>query len=105
MFRHKSLAGFTWRFLLIFGVLAAPWPGSREMYGHSLLSLARTALATEDGRRELTFETVRDPQNGEVDARVAIVNRDLMNEEGAGPVRNFDIALGVLGAQSTALLL
>jgi hypothetical protein len=103
--RRKILIGFLCRFAVIYGLLVAPWPGWKETCARYLRAIAQGALARKHGQMELTFEAYSNRPQTPDDTRVVIVNRNLMAPDGSGPVRNLDLELGRIGANSAALLL
>ncbi|HEY3900143.1 MAG TPA: hypothetical protein VGM54_16160 [Chthoniobacter sp.] len=87
--------------LVIYTVLALPWPGLSKAYGNYFRAICRLAFTADDGRRELSFETPGESSPRPNDTRVVIVNKALMHPDGSGPVRNLDVNFGW---QSMALL-
>jgi hypothetical protein len=98
---RNPLALFFCRVVVIYLILAAPWPGVARTYGNCFRAICRMVFATDNERRELSFETAGEGSPRPNDTRVVIVNKALMHPDGSGPVRNLDINLGW---QSPALL-
>jgi len=86
----KALLVFAFRLLVVFGVLALPWPGWHEQWARVLQAMAASLFTPASGPAEVTFEPSPDT-GGASDLRVTMVNRDLMNRDGSGPVRHFDV--------------
>ena len=99
---RKTILAFLVRFVLLFALLAAPWPGVKSATGGYFRALCRSVFSADDGRRELSFETPGADSPRPDDTRVVIVNKALMNPDGSGPVRNLDVGFGW---QAVALLL
>src|SRR5258708_4401121 len=99
---RKSIAVFLARLVIVFVILAAPWPGVNKAYGGYLRGFCRMVFAADDGRRELSFETPGENSRRPDDTRIVIVNKALMQPDGSGPVRNLDVNFGW---PATALLL
>jgi hypothetical protein len=99
---RNPITRFLCRALIIYALLAFPWPGLNKAYGNYFRALCRLVFTADDGHRELSFETPGDNSRRSNDTRVAIVNKQLMHPDGSGPVRNLDVNFGWL---STALLL
>jgi hypothetical protein len=93
MWPRNPIAIFVCRFLVIFLILVIPWPGLDGAYSAWLRVLGRAVFATDEGRRELTFEKRTDDPAHPHDIRIEIANRALLHEDGSGPVRNLDIGL------------
>lgn len=99
---RKTILAFLVRFVLLFALLAAPWPGVKSATGGYFRALCRLVFSADDGRRELSFETPGADSPRPDDTRIVIVNKALMNPDGSGPVRNLDVGFGW---QAVALLL
>lgn len=78
---------FALRFILAFALLASPWPHWHDLWRSAFLQIATVTLARTNGAREVSAEILQPAVNG-TDFRFTIVNRGLMNHDGAGPVRN-----------------
>ncbi|AHF93964.1 hypothetical protein OPIT5_01580 [Opitutaceae bacterium TAV5] len=77
------------RFVLIFALLALPWPGVKAFSSAYFCILGRIVFGQTGGPREVQFAD-RNPGNpGEV--RATIINWRLMGAGGSGPVRNVDL--------------
>jgi hypothetical protein len=88
------------RFAVVFGLLLIPWPGLTEWCGQALRDAGTLVFTSPRGAREITFE-----QQGYRGTRLVIVNRQLMNGDGSGPVRNLDFnTLSVIWRPGTLLL-
>ena len=81
--RHAPF--FAVRFAVVFCLLIISWPKESAWCGYALRGLGTMAFTRAQGQREVTFEPL-DYHN----TRVVIVNRGLMDKDGAGPVRNLD---------------
>jgi hypothetical protein len=98
---RNPLTRFLCRFVIIYTILALPWPGLSKAYGNYFRAICRIVFSADDGQRELSFETPGDNSPRPNDTRVVIVNKSLMHPDGSGPVRNLDANIGW---QSIALL-
>jgi hypothetical protein len=99
---RKALWLFLCRLVVIYVILAFPWPGLSKAYSVYFRAICRMVFSADDGRRELSFEAPAEDSKRPNDTRIVIVNKELMHPDGSGPVRNVDISFGWL---STALLL
>ena len=103
MFRLNPIRLFVCRFVLVYALLAIPWPGLNTAYGHYFRALGRMVFGDND-RRELSFEAPGENERHLHDTRIVIVNRALMHADGSGPVRNLDMNASGF-SRATALLL
>ena len=99
--QHHSLAAIVCRFILLYALLIAPWPGWNAAYGSFFRALCGTALSSRDGPREVAFEPFA--ADG-TDTRIIVAERALLNADGSGPIRNVDVDSSGFW-RSTALLL
>ncbi|MDR3404257.1 MAG: hypothetical protein P4L99_17295 [Chthoniobacter sp.] len=104
MLRHKGFLLFVLRLLLAYGVLALPWPGWHAQWARILQVSATWTLTPSQGPAEITFEA-RPVSKWSSSLRTTIVNRDLMNRDGSGPVRNFEVRVDQLEVSPIALFL
>ncbi len=99
-------ACFLCRFVIVFTILALPWPGANEAYSRFFRGLSMLVLGGESSDRELSFEHPAKGTGRASDLRVVIVNSALMNADGSGPVRNLDVGIDQRGlALLVALIL
>ncbi|MEJ0001104.1 MAG: hypothetical protein WDO13_19275 [Verrucomicrobiota bacterium] len=79
LLRHPA-AGFLLRFVLIFGLLIAPWPGWNAAYAGYFRTVGQWAFSG-GGKRLVVFvpNTV-----GTLDTRLKLGNRDLLDPSGRG---------------------
>ena len=86
MLPHKTITVFGGCFLLIFGLSLIPWPGLPAVCSGYFRAVSQFVFASQAGRRSLEFQPLETH-----DTRIVIVNRDLMQPDGSGPVRNLDL--------------
>jgi len=98
------VAGFLVRLLVVYVILAVPWPAWIGAYGQCFRAMARAVFHDND-RRELTFETTGATSDHPLDTRIEIANRALLHEDGSGPVRDLDIDAFFFAWDPTALLI
>jgi hypothetical protein len=82
----KAIAWFCGRFLLLFGLMLIPWPGWPGACNGYFRTVGTFVFDSKTGLRSLDFE----PQEPH-DTRIVIINRDLLQRDGSGPVRNLDL--------------
>ena len=99
--RRNPITRFLCRLLVLYTLLALPWPGLSNAYGHYFRAICRLVFTADDAQRQLSFETPGENSPRPNDTRIAIVNKQLMHPDGSGPVRNLDLNFGW---QSMALL-
>lgn len=101
----RFLGGMLGRFLVVYALVMAPWPGWKEMCASYLRGWAGLSVATQASPAEISVEAYHGDPPGVADTRIVIVNRYLMARDGSGPVRNLDLDLGRLATNSAGLLL
>ena len=94
---------FALRFALAFALLALPWPHWHDTWGSAFLRISSATLAGASGSREVSAEILQPAVHG-ADFRFTIVNRDLMNPDGSGPVRNLDLSVAQTEMRPMAFL-
>jgi hypothetical protein len=78
---RPKLFWFTVQFVLIYGILIAPWPGFGRAYGAYFRFVHRHIFSEESGHRLVRFEP--EPlDHGPLDTRIAIVNLQRLDGEG-----------------------
>jgi len=101
---RDPVIGFLFRFVLIFGLLIAPWPGWNELYGHYFRGLGQMAFSRDEGKRVVLFA----PYEGQaaassLDTRLTLGNRDLLDGGGKGLVKRTELDTRSIGWVPTAL--
>jgi hypothetical protein len=90
-------------FLLIFGVLIAPWPGLNQAYSRYFQSLGQMAFnPSGESRRMVVFS----PASGKIpglDTRLTLENTELADASGQGRVERTEIDTRSIGWVPTAL--
>ena len=98
------LCFFCW-FILVYALLIFPWPGSRDLYGSYLRSVAKVVLAENNSRRILRFEEVPlSKRNHTLDTRITVANREQLDANGSGRAVMLDLDSHGVGWVPTALL-
>jgi hypothetical protein len=92
------------RFVVIFGLLIAPWPGWNGVYGDYFRGLGEVAFSRDEGKRVVVFA----PSEGGavsqgLDTRMTLGNRDLTDGGGKGVVKRTDLDTRSIGWVPTAL--
>ncbi|HWB60939.1 MAG TPA: hypothetical protein VG733_15695 [Chthoniobacteraceae bacterium] len=103
MFQPKSIALRLALFALLYVALIIPWPGWGVVSGVWFRSIGRTVFAPVSGARKLTFEKVGVEPRPNV-TRIEIENLNLMQEDGSGPVRYYDVDALSFAWHPTALV-
>jgi len=102
----RFVARFLCWFVTIYALLIIPWPGSRELYGAYLRSVAKTILVENHGRRILRFDEVpADKRNHTLDTRITVANREQIDANGSGRAVMLDLDSRGIGWTPTALLI
>ena len=104
----KKVIGFIVRFILIYGLLIAPWPDLNQTYGSYFRALGTAFFSSDSGPRVLRFAE----QNSVPEAarktpplatRVTLANRNLADSQGNGPAQLIDLDTRSIGWVPTAL--
>lgn len=80
MLKLKPMLVFAGWWLLIYGLLIAPWPGAKPLYASYFRSLGRMIFADNGGQRRLDFQPLNDPEHRwppNFDTAIILANRDL----------------------------
>jgi hypothetical protein len=92
MQRFSPVVPFAIRFVVLFGLLMAPWPGWNGFYGQGFRALGNEIFGRQDGPHVLYFEPYRQTQGlAAVDSRVVFANRDAV--DGNGQLRALTLGL------------
>lgn len=87
MLRLKPILIFAGWWLLIYGVMIAPWPGAKPLYAGYFRGLGRLVFADDSSRRMLDFEALDDTEHRwppNFDTAMILANRDLLDARGNG---------------------
>jgi hypothetical protein len=100
----KLLLIFVAGFVLLYGLLMAPWPGWNAAYGAWFRGLGELAFTRTGEQRIVRFEPYFE-QHGfsSLTTRIILGNRDLTDNAGRGPVRRLDLDTRSIGWTPTAL--
>ena len=94
---------FLLRFVVIFGLLIAPWPGLNEAYSHYFQSLGQMVFnPAGETQRMVIFS----PASGRIpgmDTRLTLENSELADASGKGLVKRTEIDTRSIGWVPTAL--
>jgi hypothetical protein len=102
----KSITRFLCWFVPFYALLLIPWPGSRDLYGAYLRSVAKLVLTATDGRRILRFDDVPPAsRNHTLDTRITVANREQLDANGFGRAIMLDFDSHGIGWVPTALLI
>jgi hypothetical protein len=101
--RYAPVLWFALRFVVIFGLLIAPWPGWNQAYARYFQSFGQWAFdASGDSGRKVIFA----PAGGaipDLDTRVTLENTALANSSGQIPARGTELDSRSIGWVPTAL--
>ena len=95
MFRAKPILGFLCRFVLVFGLLTAPWPGWPETYARCLRKCA-TAVSGAFGSKGIVKFAPNPAGARTVDTIICVRNREKLGANESGPMgfHEFDCRVG-----------
>jgi hypothetical protein len=96
--------GFLLRFVVVFGVLIAPWPGWNAAYAQYFQAFGRMVFNLGDGNRVVDFQ----PYSGKyasLDTAITLGNRALADRTGLIQARRTEIDSRSIGWVPTALTL
>ena len=102
-FTRGLAMGFLLRFVAIFGILIAPWPGWNQAYSPYFQSLGQMAFnPAGESRRMVVFA----PASGKIpwmDTRLTLENAELADDAGKGLVERTELDSRSIGWVPTAL--
>ena len=102
--RRFSLLAFLLRFILVFGLLIAPWPGWNEIYAHYFRALGQLAFSRDEGKRIVAFSPGSAATDAPpLDTRITLGNRDLLDSSGRGLTKETGLDTRSIGWVPTAL--
>ena len=102
---RKLIAGFIWRFVVLYALLIVPWPGFNGAYGRYFCALGQLIFARENDRRIVHFEPVPEELRHQLDIRIALGNREHLDRNGSGQMVFLELDTRGIGWVPTALLL
>ena len=95
--------GFALRFVLVFGVLIAPWPGWNLVYSHYFQAMGSMAFnPAGESNRSVVFQSASG-QVPELDTRVTLKNAALADSSGKGLTLHTELDSRSIGWLPTAL--
>jgi hypothetical protein len=104
MFRAKPILGFLGRFVMVFALLTAPWPGWPEVYARCLRNCA-TAIFGSFGSRGIV-EFAPNPAGGNtVDTIIYVSNRERRGANPAEPKASHEFDSRIGAYYPTALVM
>jgi hypothetical protein len=101
LFTHRRLA-FGLRFIFLFGMLVAPWPGWNDHYADFFRSFGQRFLNRENIPRLVSFSPSTGPTGG-LDTRLTLANRAQRDASGHGMLLTTSLATRSIGWIPTAL--
>jgi hypothetical protein len=100
----KGLAlKFLLRFLVIFGLLIAPWPGLNHAYSQYFQSLGQAVFNPSSESKRMVVFTPASGQIPVMDTRIVLENAELADASGKGLVKSTEIDTRSIGWVPTAL--
>jgi hypothetical protein len=101
---RDPVIGFVSRFVLIFGLLIAPWPGWNGLYGQYFREFGQMVFDRDEGKCMVHFV----PNEGQaglasLDTEMTLANRDLIDDQGKGLVKRSELDTRSIGWVPTAL--
>jgi hypothetical protein len=83
---RRDVKSFLIKATLLIALVYLPYPGLANSADTLFHSLVRVAFDPSGGARRMEFDTIVPGQS-----RIVVINKQLMNSQGAGPIRNIDI--------------
>ena len=94
--------GFLLRFVVVFGLLIAPWPGWNEGYAQYFRAFGQWTFGQDNGPRVVIF-AADDQAGSTLDTRISLGNRELLDANGKGLIKRTEINTRSIGWVPTAL--
>ena len=91
------------KFMLVFGLLIAPWPEWNHFYSSYFQQMGRVAFSSELGKREVEFASNNAPSRPSMDTVMSLGNRDLIDSTGRGLRAKTELDTRSIGWIPTAL--
>jgi hypothetical protein len=96
--------GFMFRLMCIFGILIVPWPGWNQYYGQYFRQVSQWTLNLEQEKRiVLLSPNPAQAAHPNVDTRMTLANRDLLDASGKGLLKRTGLDTRSIGWLPTAL--
>ncbi len=103
--RHSPVAWFLLRFVAIYGLLIAPWPGWNAHYAGWMADFGSTLLSPLNNRWIVRFETEARTPARPLDLRIIVANPDRVTASGNAPAVVLELDARGIGWVPTALLI
>ena len=104
MLRAKPILGFLGRFLLVFALLAAPWPGWPEAYARGLRQAAQAVYGSFGSQGVVVFRP-NPEKDRTLDTIIYVGNRDRLDARQGGPAACFTFNSRGVAYLPTALVI
>ncbi len=95
--------GFLLRFVVIFGLLIAPWPGLNQAYSHYFQSFGQMAFNRSGALPRMVVFAPATDNAAWIDTKMTLENAALVDNTGKGPVKSAEIDSRSIGWVPTAL--
>jgi hypothetical protein len=105
--KFRLILVFAGWFILIYGLLIAPWPGGKPVYASYFRGLGQLILQDNGSRRLLDFQPLDDPDRKwppNFDTAIILANRDLLDAAGKGQRLMLAVDAWQMGWTPTAFL-
>ena len=103
-FLRDPIVGFLLKFVLIFGLLIAPWPGWNDFYAGYFRGFGQLAFGASEGKRVVDFSPSKPEQLASgLDTQLTLGNRDLLDSRGKGSLKRVNLDTRSIGWVPTAL--
>jgi hypothetical protein len=104
-FATKAALFFLLRFIVIFGLLIAPWPGWNQIYARYFQALGQMALGTPAGSKRVVIIGPASGKDPALDTRITLGNSTVSDGNGHGIACATEIPSRSIGWVPTALTL
>jgi hypothetical protein len=103
-FARGTALHFLLCFVLVFGLLIAPWPGWNGIYAQYFRAFGNAVFNVGSGNRVVRFAPGAEAYSA-LDTKLTLGNRDLLDEHGKGLVKRTELDSRSIGWVPTALTL
>jgi hypothetical protein len=104
MRRARPILGFLCRFVVVFGLLVAPWPVWPEIYAQCLAKSA-TFVYGSFGSKGIVLFASNPPDNKQFDTIIYLGNRETLGADRSGPTATYSFNGRLLAYFPTALII